>query len=557
MPLGEQATENIHIIDIENNIDVTRNFTEAEIRQSVEEKSNPKVSAASREISIEQAVQKVRETYNSGVTRCLKWRRKQLRNLYRMYEENANLMLDVLYQDLRRSKTESLLLEIDYMKNDLKHVLYNLDSWTKPERPDRDFVNWLDQVFIYHDPYGVVLIIGAWNYPLALSLLPMAGAIAAGNTVIVKPSEISPASARFIVEYIPKYLDNDAVIIIEGGPQETTKLLSHRFDYIFYTGSTNIGKIIYASAAKHLTPVTLELGGKSPVYIDDTADLEMTVDRILWGKFINAGQTCIAPDYVLCTKEIQEKFIQKSKRILKKWFGDDPQKTPDYSRIVNNRHFSRLQAVLDASRHKIAIGGKYDPGDKFIDLTILTNVDVNDKIMEDEIFGPLLAICVVKDINEALKFINERGKPLVLYVFSSSEKVHKIFASHTSSGSICFNDTIVFTGVHTLPFGGVGSSGIGTYHGKMTYDTFTHRKSCLKRNFFSVGNKLSSLRNPPYNEWKLRVAREVMRKKNIPSFDFFWPLITFIIGCSITYYMLNMQKVQPEVLNGTNSTIYS
>ncbi|XP_021208463.1 aldehyde dehydrogenase family 3 member B1 isoform X2 [Bombyx mori] len=480
MPLGEQATENIHIIDIENNIDVTRNFTEAEIRQSVEEKSNPKVSAASREISIEQAVQKVRETYNSGVTRCLKWRRKQLRNLYRMYEENANLMLDVLYQDLRRSKTESLLLEIDYMKNDLKHVLYNLDSWTKPERPDRDFVNWLDQVFIYHDPYGVVLIIGAWNYPLALSLLPMAGAIAAGNTVIVKPSEISPASARFIVEYIPKYLDNDAVIIIEGGPQETTKLLSHRFDYIFYTGSTNIGKIIYASAAKHLTPVTLELGGKS-----------------------------------------------------------------------------RLQAVLDASRHKIAIGGKYDPGDKFIDLTILTNVDVNDKIMEDEIFGPLLAICVVKDINEALKFINERGKPLVLYVFSSSEKVHKIFASHTSSGSICFNDTIVFTGVHTLPFGGVGSSGIGTYHGKMTYDTFTHRKSCLKRNFFSVGNKLSSLRNPPYNEWKLRVAREVMRKKNIPSFDFFWPLITFIIGCSITYYMLNMQKVQPEVLNGTNSTIYS
>ncbi|VVD01072.1 unnamed protein product [Leptidea sinapis] len=225
-------------------------------------------------------------------------------------------MVDVLQKDLRRSKTEAILLE-----------------------PSKGIVNILDDVVIFNDPYGVVLIIGAWNYPLQLLLLPVSGAIAAGNAVIMKPSELAPATAKFIAETVPKYLDNDAIAVVEGGPEETTELLKNRFDYIFYTGGTNVGKIVYAAATKYLTPVTLELGGKSPVYIDNTVDMEVTTKRILWGKFVNVGQTCIAPDYILCTKEVQNKFIEHAKKILKEWYGEDPQKSPDLCRIITSRHF--------------------------------------------------------------------------------------------------------------------------------------------------------------------------------------------------------------------------
>ncbi|XP_045537673.1 aldehyde dehydrogenase family 3 member B2-like isoform X1 [Papilio machaon] len=464
----------------------------------------------------------------------------------RMYTENQNAMVAALAKDLRRSKMEAVLLETEYLINDLKNTLNNLDSWAKPERPSKGFVNMLDDVVVYKEPYGVALVIGAWNYPLQLLLLPMAGAIAAGNVVVVKPSELAEACAQFVVEMLPKYLDNDAVIVVEGGPEETTELLKQKFDYIFYTGGTNVGKIVYAAATKHLTPVTLELGGKSPTYIDGTVNIEVTAKRVLWGKFINSGQTCIAPDYVLCSKEVQEKFVNAARSVLKEWYGEDPQKSPDLCRIINSRHFSRLQALIDASKDKIAIGGQTDPSERFIEPTILTNVKGTDKIMEEEIFGPILPIVPVENAYEAIKFINSREHPLVLYVFTNEKDTRTLFNEQTRSGSICVNDTIMFYGVETLPFGGVGSSGIGAYHGKTTFDTFTHQKSCLIKNFLPIGEKLGSMRYPPYSDKKLNAITMLMAKRSLPSFKFLPYLLTFALGAGISYGFFAWQKMASE-----------
>ncbi|XP_046969890.1 aldehyde dehydrogenase, dimeric NADP-preferring isoform X1 [Vanessa cardui] len=499
-------------------------------------------------VNISEIVQKARNTYNSGITRPLEWRKKQLKSLLRMYEENKNAMIDALVKDLRRSKMEAILLEVDYLINDLTNTLNNFDEWTKPELPPKGIVNVLDDVVIYNDPYGVVLVIGAWNYPLQLLLLPMAGAIAAGNVVIVKPSELAVASSQFIVETLPKYLDNDAVLIVEGGPEETTELLTHKLDYIFYTGGTNVGKIVYAAATKHLTPVTLELGGKSPVYIDNTVDMEVTVKRVLWGKFINVGQTCIAPDYILCSKEVQDKFVEISKNVLKEWYGEDPQKSPDLCRIINNRHFSRLQALVDASKDKIAVGGRYDAQDRFIAPTIVKNVTTSDKIMEDEIFGPILPIVPVENAYEAIQFINSREKPLVLYVFSTNKEVTKKLVENTSSGGMCVNDTVMQMGVDTLPFGGVGNSGIGAYHGKKSFDTFTHKKSCLVRNFSAIGEKLGSGRYPPYSDGKLKFITTLMKKRQGPSFTYLPHFIAFALGVGLSYGIFAWQKMASEEL---------
>ncbi|XP_075980878.1 aldehyde dehydrogenase type III isoform X3 [Anticarsia gemmatalis] len=550
-PAGEHAGANEcasdgrvfeHIVNIDLNKCAEVTVVNMEIKEDGITKLNNKSSG------IAEAVQTVRDTFNRGVTRPIEWRRQQLKNLLRMYEENRNAMVEALRKDLRRSKMEAILLEVDYLINDLKSTLHHLDDWSKPEKPPKGFVNMLDEVVIYNDPYGVVLVIGAWNYPLQLLLLPMSGAIAAGNTVIVKPSELSVACAQFVVETLPKYLDNDAVIVVEGGPQETTELLQQKFDYIFFTGGTSIGKIVYEAATKNLTPVTLELGGKSPVYIDNTVDIMVTAKRILWGKFINVGQTCIAPDYVLCTKEVQDKFVEAAKKVLREWYGDEPQKSPDLCRIVNNRHFSRLQALVDASRDKVAIGGSYDANDKFIEPTIVTNVTATDKIMQDEIFGPILPIVPIENAFEAIQFINERDHPLVLYVFSKQNNIQKLFTEQTRSGSISMNDTIMFYGVDTLPFGGVGASGIGAYHGKATFDTFTHKKSCLIKNFAAIGEKLASGRYPPYTDGNLNFISALMRKRFGPSLKCVPYLLAFALGAGLSYGIVTWQKMSSDEL---------
>ncbi|XP_045537672.1 aldehyde dehydrogenase family 3 member B1 isoform X2 [Papilio machaon] len=504
------------------------------------------MNSKQKPVNLADVVAKAHETFNRGVTKPIEWRRQQLQNLMRMYTENHNEMVAALAKDLRRSKTEAVLLETQYLMTDLKNMLNNLDSWAKPERPSKGFVNMLDDVVIYKEPYGVALVVGAWNYPLQLLLMPMAGAIAAGNVVVVKPSELAEASTQFVVEMLPRYLDNDAVIVVEGGPEETTELLKQKFDYIFYTGGTNVGKIVYAAATKHLTPVTLELGGKSPTYIDGTVNIEVTAKRVLWGKFINSGQTCIAPDYVLCSKEVQEKFVNAARSVLKEWYGEDPQKSPDLCRIINSRHFSRLQALIEASKDKIAIGGQTDPRERFIEPTILTNVKGTDKIMEDEIFGPILPIVPVENAYEAIKFINSREKPLTLYVFSTSKDVLANIVDNTSSGGMCVNDTVMQMGVETLPFGGVGSSGFGAYHGKTTFDTFTHQKSCLIKNFSPIGEKLGSIRYPPYSDKKLNRITKMMGKSSLPSFKCLPYLLTFALGAAISYGIFAWQKMASE-----------
>ncbi|XP_034105764.2 aldehyde dehydrogenase, dimeric NADP-preferring isoform X2 [Drosophila albomicans] len=461
--------------------------------------------------NFDDTLQRARLAFASGKTRNVSFRRKQLENLLRCYEEHENEIISALEADLRRPKQESLIVETEFMKNDIKHILFHLNDWVKADRPEKSFVNMLDDVQVYNDPFGVVLVIGAWNYPLQLLLVPVAAAIAAGNCVVLKPSEIAGNCAKFIAETIPKYLDNDCYPVVCGGPSETAELLKQRFDYIFYTGSTRVGKIIHAAANNYLTPTTLELGGKSPCYIDKSVELRTAVKRILWGKLINCGQTCIAPDYVLCSKEVQDKFVEEARDVLKEWYGESIQSSPDLSRIINQNNFQRLLGLMKSGR--VALGGKYDVSEKFIEPTILVDVKPDDPIMEEEIFGPILPIYTVENAYDAIKFINARENPLVLYIFTTETDVLDLFVNGTQSGGMCVNDTIMHYAVDTIPFGGVGMSGMGSYHGKFGFDTFTHKKSCLGKNLAAIGEKMASARYPPYSDRKASLLSFLLRKR--------------------------------------------
>lgn len=480
-------------------------------------------------------VQRARNAFNSGKTKSVDFRRRQLLNLKRMYEENTTDLINVLAMDLQKSKQESITTEIEILINDLRNTLLNLDDWSSVNYPSKSIVNILDDVKVYNDPYGVVLVIGAWNYPLQLLLLPMAGAIAAGNTVIVKPSEVAAATSALIAKLIPKYLDNDCYQVMEGGVAETTELLKERFDYIFYTGSTAVGKIVQLAAAKHLTPVTLELGGKSPVYIDDSINVYVAVKRLLWGKFLNAGQTCIAPDYVLCTKQVQEKVVRMSKQILQEFYGDNIEQSKDYCRIVSDRQFDRITNLLTSG--DIAIGGKTDKATKFIEPTILTNVKETDPIMTEEIFGPILPIVNISSLHDAVNFINQREKPLSLYIFSSNYKDVELLVNSTSSGGVCVNDTVMHFACEGVPFGGVGNSGMGRYHGKYSFDSFTHQKTCLVKGYNFIGETIASARYPPYSNLKITFLNNLLRKRSVPFSKYWRSLVILGVGviCGIYY----------------------
>ncbi|XP_065369715.1 aldehyde dehydrogenase, dimeric NADP-preferring isoform X4 [Calliphora vicina] len=483
--------------------------------------------------SYDDILQRCRTAFASGKTRDVSFRKKQLENLLRMYEEHENDMINALDADLRRPKQESLVVETEFMKNDLKHILYNINDWVKPEYPEKPLVNLMDDVQIYNDPYGVVLVIGAWNYPLQLLLVPVASAIAAGNCVVIKPSEIAANCAKFVQETLPKYLDNECYPVVCGGPEETSELLKQRFDYIFYTGSTRVGQIIHAAANKYLTPCTLELGGKSPCYIDKSVELTTAVKRVLWGKLINCGQTCIAPDYVLCSKEIQEQFIKEAKVILKEWYGDNVKDSPDLSRIINKTNFERLVSLM--KHGKIAIGGNHNAAERFIEPTVIVDVKPEDPVMQSEIFGPILPIINVESAYEAIKFINSREKPLVVYVFSKSQKLVQEFIENTQSGGYCSNETIMHCGVDVLPFGGVGSSGMGSYHGKYGFDTFTHKKSCLGKNLKPLGETLASGRYPPYSERKANILNFLLRKRRPFPKLYLSHIFMFGLGIGLTF----------------------
>ncbi|MGW1286208.1 aldehyde dehydrogenase family protein [Streptomyces sp. NPDC001118] len=425
-------------------------------------------------------VARLRATFATGRTKPVEWRTGQLRRLRAMLTERGADLAAALHADLGKSSTEAYRTEIDFTVREIDHTLDHLQEWLRPEpAPVPAHLGADATAWTQYDPLGVVLVIAPWNYPAQLLLAPLAGALASGNAVVAKPSELAPATSAALAELIPAYLDTDAVAVVEGGIPETTALLAERFDHIFYTGNGTVGRIVMRAAAEHLTPVTLELGGKSPVFVDQGADLDVVADRLARGKFLNAGQTCVAPDYVLTDPETAAALESALVRAVQALFGTDPAESPEYGRIVNERHFDRLSALLDSGR--VAVGGESDRTAKYIAPTVLADVDPKSPVMREEIFGPILPIVTVAGLDEAIGFINDRDKPLALYVFTESAATRARIAAETSSGGLGYGLPLAHLTVSDLPFGGVGESGMGSYHGRYSIETFSHRKAVLEK----------------------------------------------------------------------------
>jgi aldehyde dehydrogenase (NAD+) len=447
----------------------------------------------------------LRATFASERTRSREWRMAQLDGLLRMLEQEEKPLVEALQADVGKPSLEAWAAELSDGAAGIRFLKKNLKKWMKPERVATSLVASPGSSRIVREPLGVVLIISAWNYPLSLAINPLAGALAAGNCAVVKPSEVAPRTSRLLAELLPRYVDAECVKVVEGGVPETTELLAQRFDHIFYTGNSTVGRVIMTAAAKHLTPVTLELGGKSPCIIDEHVDLETACKRIAWGKFYNCGQTCVAPDYVLAHRNIHDRFIAQLEKTVREFWGDDPQKHPDFGRVVNARHHKRLMGLLPGSG-EVVIGGKGDESDRFVAPTILKNVPEDSPVMRDEIFGPILPVLCVDDIAHAIRFVNAREKPLALYLFSSDGSVQNTVIEKTSAGGMVVNHIILHLAVPTLPFGGVGESGMGAYHGKHSFDTFSHKKGVLRKPTLID----PSIIYPPYTASKQTWMRRLM-----------------------------------------------
>lgn len=424
-------------------------------------------------------VARLRATFRTGRTKPVAWRTTQLRGLRTMLTEEGAALAAALHDDLGKSAYEAYRTEIDFTIREIDHTLDHLDAWLRPE--PAPVPAHLDgaTAWTQYDPLGVVLVIAPWNYPAQLLLAPMVGALAAGNAVVAKPSELAPATSAALARLLPRYLDTDAVAVVTGGVPETTALLEQRFDHIFYTGNGTVGRIVMTAAARNLTPVTLELGGKSPVFVDKDTDLTAVAARLAAGKFLNAGQTCVAPDYVLTDPETARALEPALARAVEELYGSDPATSETYGRIVNERHFDRLSALLGSGR--VVTGGGTDRATKYIAPTVLADVDPQAPVMREEIFGPVLPVVTVAGLDEAIAFINDRDKPLALYAFTESEATRRRLAAETSSGGLGFGLPLAHLTVSDLPFGGVGESGMGNYHGRYSIETFSHRKAVLEK----------------------------------------------------------------------------
>jgi aldehyde dehydrogenase (NAD+) len=424
-----------------------------------------------------EVVGRLRATFNTGVTRGLDWRVNQLKRLRALLVENEQELIEALFADLRKSVTEAKV-EIDFTVGHIDETLANLESWLQP-RPVEVPAHFGPTTTAYtkYDPLGVVLVIAPWNFPVHLLIDPLIGALAAGNTVVAKPSEISVHTSAVASRLLRQYFDADVLAVVEGGAEETTALLEQRFDHIFYTGNGTVGRIVMAAAAKNLTPVTLELGGKSPVFVAPDADVDETAKRLVGAKFGAAGQQCIAPDYVLTDAATAAVLVPALRAAVEAQFGSNPQTSPDFGRIINERHFDRLTRLLDSGR--AAVGGQHDRDDLFIAPTVLTDVDPASPVMQEEIFGPILPIVEVEDLDAAIGFINERDKPLALYAFTESEATKSRLVNETSSGGVAWGQPPMQLLMPGLPFGGVGESGMGHYHGRYSLETFSHLKGVV------------------------------------------------------------------------------
>ncbi|CCB71668.1 Aldehyde dehydrogenase, dimeric NADP-preferring (plasmid) [Streptantibioticus cattleyicolor NRRL 8057 = DSM 46488] len=422
-------------------------------------------------------VARLRATFRTGRTRPLAWRTEQLRRLRRMLTEEGAELIAALHADLGKSEAEARRTEIDFTVREIDHTLDHLDQWLAPRPAPVPAFLGDATAWTVLDPLGVVLVIAPWNYPAQLLLAPVVGALASGNCVVAKPSELAPATSAALARLLPRHLDTDAVAVVEGGVPETTALLEQRFDHILYTGNATVGRVVMTAAARHLTPVTLELGGKSPAFVDAGTDPAVVAARLAAGKFLNAGQTCVAPDYVLTdpgTARALEAALADAVRGL---YGPDPAASPEYGRIVNERHFDRLTALLGSGR--TVVGGEHDRATRYIAPTVLAEVPADAPVMREEIFGPILPIVEVAGVDEAIAFINGREKPLALYAFTDSAEVRRRLTAETSSGGLGFGLPVAHLTVPDLPFGGVGESGMGRYHGHWSIETFSHRKAVL------------------------------------------------------------------------------
>jgi aldehyde dehydrogenase (NAD+) len=449
-------------------------------------------------------VEKIRASFRAKRTRPYAWRVAQLQQLRKFLVERNQEICDALWKDLRKGTFEAGVTEQGIVIGEIDYTLSHLEEWMRPQAVSTPLIDFPGDSEIRSEPYGLVLIIGAWNYPVNLLLAPLVGAIAGGNAVVLKPSELAPATSAVMAKWIPQYMDTEAIIVIEAGIQDTDELLDIQFDSIFFTGSGTVGKIVMAKAAAHLTPVTLELGGKSPALVMDDASIKVAARRIAWGKFMNAGQTCIAPDYVLVHPSVEKEFVSELKTSLETFYGQDPKKSPDYCRIVNDRNFGRLVKFLKDG--ETVCGGESDPTERYIAPTILRNVPATAAIMQEEIFGPILPVLTISDIDQAIDFINARPKPLALYLFSKSSRVREQVLEETSSGGVCVNDVVMHMPSPSLPFGGVGASGMGHYHGKRSFETFTHAKGVMtKATWLDV-----PIRYAPYTESKRKWVQRLM-----------------------------------------------
>lgn len=432
--------------------------------------------------------------FNTHKTKNLKFRKQQLKLLSKNIKNHENELLDALYKDLGKSKVEAYATEIGMLLKSIKLMRKELKNWSKTKQTDTPLYLFPTKSYIKKEPYGTVLIIGPFNYPVQLVFEPLIGAIAAGNTAIVKPSELTPHVAIVIKDIIEDTFDEAYVSVVEGGIEETQTLLSLPFDYIFFTGSEKVGKIVYEAAARKLIPVTLELGGKSPVIVDETANIKVASERISFGKFTNAGQTCVAPDYILVQRKVKNDLIKALKKTITEFYGENIEKSPDFGRIVNQKHFNRLNDLIQIHKDNVVFGGNSSKEDLYIEPTLLDNITNDNKIMKEEIFGPILPIITYDNFDEVLEIIQSKSKPLSLYLFSEDENMTHRVVEELSFGGGAINDTLMHLANPNLPFGGVGSSGIGQYHGKYSFDTFSHMKSYT----FKSTRLESSLFFPPY-----------------------------------------------------------
>lgn len=464
---------------------------------------------------IPKKLETLRGYFATQVTKSAKWRKEQLRAALRLMTENEDRITAALKADVGKPNFEATFTEIVSVETEIRAMIDELDEWMKPTHYPTPASLMPGDSYVVRDPYGVVLIIAPFNYPIQLTILPLIASISAGNCAVLKPSELTPASSALLAELIPKYMDNSAFQVVTGSIAETTALLKERWDYIFFTGSDMVGKVVARAAAEHLTPVTLELGGKSPVILGPDADLTLAARRVMWGKCLNAGQSCIAPDYAFVPVDLQKKFEEECVKVVKTFYAENPSSSPDFGRIVSERHTQRLAKLIDGAKDQLIYGGKYDVANKFVEPTIVT-ATTEQPIMNEEIFGPILPIIPYENINKVIEYINSKPKPLALYVFSTKSDFNDRILKETSSGGVSINDVMMHFANANLPFGGVGTSGQGNYHGKWGYEAFSHPKAVLNKSVYGD----APARYPPYTAFNAKLFRFVAELYKVNSATF-------------------------------------